>query len=111
MVVARILTNTGLEIDQCFQAGDGNQALEVIREAPINLILSDINMPGMNGLDLIKNLKNNPETADIPVIIVTTEGTESTLEQAMTLGANGYVTKPFTPETLAEAIEKCHPGS
>ncbi len=107
MVVERILTQTGLDFEKCLHAGDGAEALKVLGSNKVDLILSDINMPNIDGLELVRRLKSDPATAEIPILMISTEGTETTLEQALSLGAAGYVKKPFTPETLAAAIEKC----
>jgi two-component system chemotaxis response regulator CheY len=107
MVVKRVLAQTDLMIGEVYDAGDGAEALEVVAAHPVDLILSDINMPNIDGLELVRRLAADPATASIAVIMITTEGAESTLEEALSVGAKGYVTKPFTPEDLAEAIEKC----
>jgi len=102
-VVKKIVRQTGLEAE-FHEASDGIQALDSIRTASIELVISDINMPNMDGLEMLAQLRSMPEQADLPVIVVSTEGSDETVRRAMELGANGYVYKPFTPEQLAEKL-------
>jgi two-component system, chemotaxis family, chemotaxis protein CheY len=69
-------------------------------------VLTDINMPNMNGLDLIARIKDNPDLAGIPVVVVSTEGSEKMMEEAMALGAVGYVKKPFVPEEIKNTLNR-----
>lgn len=102
--VRRTLEIAGLEIASCAEAGDGREALVRLAEDPVDLILTDINMPGMDGMRLIAAVKRNPETAPIPVIVVSTDSTEQRVGDLMRLGANGYVRKPFAPERLRQVV-------
>jgi len=89
-------------IDEVLEAGDGAEALEKLNGDGVNVIFSDINMPNLNGLDFLRELQETPHK-DLPVIIVTTEGGERTVRQALTLGARGFIRKPFTAEQM-EAV-------
>ncbi|MEW6067596.1 MAG: response regulator [Nitrospirota bacterium] len=83
------------------EASDGVDALKKLSSEKIDIILSDINMPLMNGIQLVSHLKENPAHKDIPIIMITTEGAEEEREKAIALGANTYLTKPIqTPELL-----------
>ena len=92
-------------IEQVVEAGDGAEALAKLDAGPIQVIFSDINMPNMNGLDFLRNRK---ETAhkDLPVIMVTTEGGERTVKEAISLGARGFIRKPFTPQQMESTLAK-----
>jgi two-component system, chemotaxis family, chemotaxis protein CheY len=104
--VRRILDMSGLEINCCIEAGDGQEALALLRENRPDVILSDINMPRMDGEQFVRSLAANPELRSIPVVVVSTDRTENRVRQMIDLGARGYVTKPFLPETLREELER-----
>lgn len=89
------------------KAETGFKALKAIpSEGPFDLIITDINMPDLNGLELIKFLKNSETYNHIPVIIISTEGKKSDIEKGFALGVNDYIVKPFTPEKLIKSVEK-----
>ena len=84
---------------------DGREGLQRLGEAPdIDLILLDINMPNMNGLEFLEELKRNAAFARLPVIIVSCEGKEEDTERALAAGANAYITKPFRSDQVIAAI-------
>ncbi len=98
-IISRSLRQAGLMIDEVFDAGDGFEGLNVIASGKsIDLILSDINMPNMDGLEFVKELRGRG--CSVPVVMITTEGGEAVIEEAMSNGANGSIKKPFTPEQL-----------
>ncbi|MGD2063540.1 MAG: response regulator [Nitrospirota bacterium] len=103
-IVHRNLKQTGLSFDEVFQAGDGQEALAVLAEHPVNLILSDWNMPNIDGLGLVQAVRGNPSFAHIHIIMITTEGGETKVSEALASGANGYVKKPFTAEDLEQQL-------
>ena len=92
-------------IEQVVEAGDGAEALAKLDAGPIQLIFSDINMPNMNGLDFLRSMKETPHK-DLPVIMVTTEGGEKTVMEAISLGAKGFIRKPFTPQQMESTLAK-----
>lgn len=104
MILGRILRELGYEV--C-EATDGKDALKVIeaQKATVDLVLADWNMPEMNGLDLVKHLRQNPDLASTKVIMVTTETEVDHIASALEAGANEYVMKPFTKEILREKLE------
>ena len=104
MVLSRILRELGYEV--C-EAENGIDALKMIQSenAAVNLVLADWNMPEMNGLDLVKHLRQNPELASLKVIMVTTETEVDHIVSALEAGANEYVMKPFTKEILIGKLE------
>lgn len=92
-------------IDEVLEAGDGGEAIEKLGGSSVNVIFSDINMPNVNGLEFLRRLRETPHSS-LPVIMVTTEGGENTVMQAIELGAKGFIRKPFTPVQMEAALEK-----
>jgi two-component system chemotaxis response regulator CheY len=90
----------------CVEAGDGVEALQQLSDHECDIILTDINMPDMNGLEFIQNIRKHPNYSETPIIVITTEGREDSLKQAMEAGANEYIIKPFQPPALQSVIEK-----
>ena len=88
------------------EAGNGFEALKTLPTRRFDLIITDINMPDINGLELIGFVKSNPAYRDIPLVIVSTEKTEEDVKRGLALGAAGYVVKPFTRADLMAAVEK-----
>ena len=102
-IVRNILKQIGFE--DITEAEDGNAALRVIKSEPIGLVVTDWNMPNMSGLDLLKEIRSNSQTASLPVLMVTAEGLKENVMEAVKAGVNNYVVKPFTAEVLQEKIE------
>jgi two-component system chemotaxis response regulator CheY len=88
------------------EAGNGFEALKTLPTRRFDLIITDINMPDINGLELIGFVKSNPAYRDIPLVIVSTEKTEEDVKRGLALGAAGYVVKPFTKADLMAAVGK-----
>jgi len=103
-IVERSLRQAGLELSAVLEAGNGRDALDVLREKTVDLIVSDINMPVMNGLEFVENLQQLPELKKVPVIMITTEGSESYVMKALQCGARGYIRKPFTPDEVKQQV-------
>ena len=103
MILRRSLERFGFEVAQ---AGNGKEALEQIQggSEAVSLFLVDWNMPEMNGLEFVKNLRANPQFGSIPVMMVTTETEAEQISTALDAGANEYVIKPFTDETIEEKL-------
>jgi two-component system chemotaxis response regulator CheY len=103
-IVERALRQGGLDIGEVLEAGNGAEALVEVQKGSLDLILSDINMPVMDGLEFLKNLANVPEAKGVPVVMITTEGSEARVVEALSNGAKGYLRKPFTPEQVKERV-------
>jgi two-component system chemotaxis response regulator CheY len=103
-ILTRVLRQTGMAIQTIHEAGDGQEAMSVMAEHRIDLVLSDINMPKMDGLQLLASLKASAKWHDIPVVMITTEGGETKVAEAVRLGAAGYVRKPFTADQIKEKL-------
>lgn len=99
-VLKKTVQMCGFKIGEIFEAGDGLEALEVLRENWVDLVLTDYNMPKMDGLQLIEEMKNDEILAKIPVVVVTTEGSEKKVKTFLEKGASDYLQKPFTPEQV-----------
>jgi len=104
----RIIKNTleRLGHRESVEAGNGKEALQQLEEHPINFIITDWNMPEMNGLEFVTELRTTPEYEKIPVLMITTRGMKDDVLQAVQAGVNNYVVKPFTPETLEQKMNK-----
>ena len=103
-ILQRVLRQTGLPIKVIHEAGNGEEALAVLKEHKVHLILSDVIMPKMDGLQLLASLKASSEWAQVPLVMITTEGGESKVAEAVRLGAAGYVRKPFTADQIKEKL-------
>ena len=103
-ILQRVLHQTGMGIHTILEAGNGREALDILQRQKIGLVLTDINMPKMDGMELLAALKAAPEWRDIPVVMITTEGGETKVAEAVRLGARGYVRKPFTADQIKEKL-------
>ena len=103
-MISFTLSGGGYQVDL---ATDGNDAMGKLNG--VDLIITDINMPGMNGIELIKNVRGNPAHRSTPIIILTTESGESLKQEGRNAGATGWVVKPFVPEKLLKVVGKVCP--
>jgi two-component system, chemotaxis family, chemotaxis protein CheY len=103
-ILQRVLGQAKVPISQVFEAGDGLQALEVLKTQNIGLVLSDINMPNMDGLQLLSQVRAVEAWKTVPFVMITTEGSHAKVLEAVQLGASGYVRKPFTPDQIKEKL-------
>jgi two-component system chemotaxis response regulator CheY len=103
-ILERVLRHTDFQLGDVLEAGDGKEALAKLNGGNIGLILSDINMPNMDGLELLQHVKANDEWKTLPIIMVTTEGSQDKVMQAIQLGATGYIRKPFTADQIKEKL-------
>jgi two-component system, chemotaxis family, chemotaxis protein CheY len=106
-ILLRVLLQTDLSIGEVHEASDGKEALKVLEAHKVGLVLSDINMPNMDGLQLLTHLRADPKWEHLPVIMITTEGSQAKVLEAVQLGARGYVRKPFTAEQIKEKVLIC----
>jgi two-component system chemotaxis response regulator CheY len=104
--VRRVIELSGFELSDCFEASDGWQALDVLRAEWVDAILTDINMPGMDGQEFLRRLAEDELLRSIPAIVISTDATAHRIASMVSLGARGYVTKPFLPETLRTELER-----
>ena len=103
-IVERTLRQAGLNLGAVLEAGSGAEALEVLKAGNVDLILSDINMPAMDGLEFVRQIRAQNLAAGVPVVMITTESSEEHVKQAIQAGARGYIRKPFTAEQVKERV-------
>jgi len=103
-IVERALRQAGLEIGEVLEASNGAEALVEVEKGSLDIILSDINMPVMDGLEFLKNLSKVEAGKGVPVVMITIEGSEARVVEALSVGAKGYIRKPFTPEQVKERV-------
>ena len=103
-ILQRVLRHAEVPIGEAFEAADGVEALNQMKSQSVGLVLSDINMPNMDGLQLLTEIKANPAWKDTPVIMITTEGSHAKVMEAINLGAAGYLRKPFTADQIKEKL-------
>jgi two-component system chemotaxis response regulator CheY len=101
-IISRSLRQAGLAVDEIFEAGDGIEGLNVLSGKNVDLILSDINMPNMDGLEFIKSVRASGKT--MPIVMITTEGGEDIIKEALNNGASDSIKKPFTPDQLGQKL-------
>lgn len=103
-ILQRVLRQTEMPIGNIHEAGDGVEALAMLQQQTVGLILSDINMPNMDGLEMLGKIKTMDADKTVPVIMITTEGNQNKVMEAVSLGTAGYVRKPFTTEQIKEKL-------
>ncbi|MGH9467394.1 MAG: response regulator [Terriglobales bacterium] len=103
-VVERCLRLAGLEPQQVVEAGDGNEALRLIEVAHPDLVLTETRLEGMDGLELLRQLRQREETRDLPVVFISSHATEAQVQEALQLGAQGYIRKPFTADQIKDYV-------
>jgi two-component system chemotaxis response regulator CheY len=103
-VIKKVITISGFKINNCYEAANGREALEKLKQNWVDVIISDVNMPEMNGLELLKSLSQDPLYRSIPAIIVSTEGSSERMKEALEGGAKGFIKKPFQPEEIKNVL-------
>lgn len=108
-VIERALNQAGLELTEVLQASNGEEALQTLRAeigspTPLSIIFSDINMPVMDGLQFLEQRRDEKLAMGIPVVMITTEGSEPLVMRAISAGAQGYICKPFTAEQVKARV-------
>ncbi len=100
----RALRQGGLDLGEVREASNGAEALVEAQKGSLDIIVSDINMPVMDGLEFLKNLASVEPAKGVPVVMITTEGSEARVVEALSAGAKGYLRKPFTPDQVRERV-------
>jgi two-component system chemotaxis response regulator CheY len=103
-IIMRTIRMSGLEFERMEEAGSGIEALEKLEAGPVDVMLCDINMPEMSGKELVKRVRELPMCASTKIVMVSTESAADVIIQVLADGANGYITKPFTPEKFHEKL-------
>jgi two-component system chemotaxis response regulator CheY len=104
--VRRVIEMSGFDLSSCFEAGDGQEALDRLKGEWVDAILTDINMPRMDGEALLQALAGDEMLRSIPVLVISTDATEKRIARLLSSGARGYITKPFVPEELRSQLER-----
>ena len=104
-MILKTLRMTGLPLGEIVQASNGQEGLEALDDNWIDLVIADINMPVMNGEEMIDRMKANPETSNLPTVVVSTEGSETRIDRLQAKGVR-FVHKPFTPEMIRDTIQE-----
>ena len=110
-IIERSLRQAGLDLSEVWEAGNGAEGLAALQKGSPDLILSDINMPVMDGLEFLKTLATVENAKGVPVVMITTEGSEARVVEALSSGAKGYLRKPFTAEQVKERVTPLLAGS
>lgn len=103
-IIKRTVQMSGFDVDMYFEAANGKEALELIEKEWVDIILTDVNMPVMDGGEFLEALQKNSLLSSVPAIVVTTEGREDRLEELKQLGAKAFVKKPFKPEYIRDTL-------
>jgi two-component system chemotaxis response regulator CheY len=104
-IIRKIINMTGLEDIQIYEAGNGLEGIEQVKQNDIDLIFTDINMPEMNGEEMIEVLINS-EYSKIPIVVLTSKGSDITKNKLVEKGIKAFLVKPFTPEDVSELLER-----
>ncbi|HUM07145.1 MAG TPA: response regulator [Terriglobales bacterium] len=103
-IVERSLRQAGIDLEKVVEASNGAEAIGALRDNPVDLVLCDINMPVMDGLEFVRQVGTVENAKGVPIVMITTEGSESHVVQALSSGARGYIRKPFTPDQVKEHV-------
>lgn len=104
-VISKTLNLAGLPINELYEAENGRVALEILGKKWIDLVLADINMPEMDGVEMIDKMSKDGLLRTIPVVVVSTEGSQTRIEEMRSKGVKAYIRKPFTPEVIKGIVE------
>ncbi len=105
-IVMRTLRQAGYDGAEVIEAGDGVEGLSVLDNGAVDIVFSDVNMPNMGGIDFVKAIRGRADGAEVPIVMVTTEGGQDAMGEAKDAGASGYVVKPFTADKLKSVLDE-----
>lgn len=103
-ILQRVLRQAEIPLAAVYEASDGVEALEILKAQKVGLVLSDINMPNMDGIEFLTRVRAEPAWEKLPFLMVSTEGSQAKVLEAVERGASGYVRKPFTAEQIKEKL-------
>ncbi|RKY09362.1 MAG: response regulator [Planctomycetota bacterium] len=103
-IVMRTIRMSGLDFETTEEAGNGVEALEKLSAGPVDIMLCDVNMPEMSGTELVKEVRKLSDCENTKIIMVSTESSQELIDGVIADGANGFITKPFTPEKFQEKL-------
>ena len=103
-VIKKTLNLAGIETGELHEAANGKDALDIVANRSVDFVFADINMPVMNGIEMVDEMKRRQLLERVPVIVVSTEGSKTRIEELKAKGVSAYVRKPFTPEVLRNVV-------
>lgn len=103
-LIKKVVKASGFDVGEFFEASNGKEAYRVLEDAWLDLVLTDYNMPEMNGLELLEAMQQHETHSSIPVVMITTEGSQQRIEEFLTKGAADYIKKPFTPSEIKQKL-------
>lgn len=103
-IIRKTVRISGFSIGECYEASNGQEAIDILKDHWVDLVITDYNMPEMNGMELLTHMKKDELLSAVPVVVVTTEGSERMIDEFMKNGAAGYIQKPFVPEDLKKKL-------
>ena len=106
MVLKKTIGMIDIPVQEILEAGNGNEGLDVLSEHSVDLVLADINMPEINGMEMAAAVLANPATADIPVVIISTHTEDARINELRSQGIKAYIHKPFTAETIRDVLSE-----
>ncbi len=104
-MVKKTMAMAGLDVGEIYEASNGIEALAQLNDHPVAAMLVDINMPTMNGIQLLTRMEQNEQLKEVPIVIVSTEGSKQRIQQMEEFGAFGFIRKPFQPEQLRDVLK------
>jgi len=104
-IIAKTLKLSGLDLGEVHHAANGKEALEIVGRSWVDLILADINMPVMNGVEMVERMSDQGILNTVPVIVVSTDGSTARMEQLKSRGVRAFVRKPFAPEAVRDIVQ------
>jgi two-component system chemotaxis response regulator CheY len=104
--IRRVLDLSGFDVEEVLEAGDGLEALAILEDSEIDVVLTDINMPRMNGEELVLHLKEDTDLWDLPVLVLSADSSEARVTRMLAAGARGYLPKPLSPERLRSELDR-----
>ena len=103
-IIIRTMRMSGLDFEKTIEAGNGAEALEKLKASAVDIVLCDINMPEMGGMEMVKKVREIDACKDTKIIMVSTESSQEVVDSAISDGANGFISKPFTPEKFQKEL-------
>ncbi|MCD6327747.1 response regulator [bacterium] len=105
-IIKKTLSLAGVDVGELYQAGNGKEGLAVLDDKWVDLVLADINMPEMTGIEMVEKMSESGLMKTVPVVMISTEGSQTRVEELKAKGVRAYIRKPFTPELVKEVIDK-----
>ena len=105
-IVAKTLTIAEVPVSELYQASNGKEALEILKKEWVDIVFADINMPVMDGVEMVTKIRENENLCEINIVVISTEGSSTRIQELQDKGINAYIRKPFTPEQLSSVIKE-----